>query len=132
MKVRCCFGIQTALTALLTAVIGCSSDESRSGLGASDAEIVDGALDTHTTKAVGAIVNVRDSAEGRVVRSYCTGTLIAPKLVLTAKHCARDPATGMGFAIGPIAMTDFASGEGPERVVLAERCETEPTITSSG
>lgn len=66
--------------------------------------------------AIGALVLYsRDPATGSWIDPFCTGTLIAPRTVLTSKYCAARfgsayPYARVGFAIGP-------NGMAPERVV---------------
>lgn len=67
-------------------------------------------------------------ADGRPVYTpFCTATLIAPRVVLTAKHCTLSKAR-YGFATGLHAATVLTIAEGPARVVPVERAEEESTI----
>ena len=70
---------------LLCLVVSCGPREAKPGLGRSASPIIHGVLDTGTTHdAVVALVTTDDAA-GLELR--CTGTLIAPNVVVTARHC---------------------------------------------
>lgn len=69
-----------------------------------DAPLIGGSADS--TRAVGAFVSSG--------RSFCTGTLIAPRVVVTAKHCTENMPADAAFAFG-------ADARAPERVVGIER-----------
>lgn len=82
------------------ALLACGGVESG---GESEAPIVGGRVDLSPRfRAVGALVHVE--ADG-TTREFCTGAVIGPRLVVTAKHCAiiENPATNVAFAIGPEA-----------------------------
>lgn len=70
---------------LLGAALGCSGNPPLSDEGTDRAPIVGGTADT-TSKAVFAI-SINDMA-------LCTGSLIAPNLVLTARHCVAPLSSG--------------------------------------
>ena len=75
-----------ASAALALAVAGCGTDAETTGspadIGISNAAIVGGAVDSTTTGAVGLALDFSGFFFG-----HCSGTLIAPNLVLTARHC---------------------------------------------
>ncbi len=84
----------------------CGGGES---VGGAEAEIVGGRpAPGQVFSSVGALVAVK----GRTVDPYCTGALITPRLVLTAKHCDLLKPTNApsAFAIGPDATR-------PERLI---------------
>jgi secreted trypsin-like serine protease len=69
---------------------------------AASSELIGGApADDAAYGAVGAIV----SAVAAPYRSFCTGTLIAPRAVVTAKHCTKDWPADARFALGADART---------------------------
>jgi len=68
------------LAALLAATVGCMAPTP--DLGARSEAIVDGTLDFNNHPAVVLLYNMRRG-------SQCTGTIVAPRAVLTAKHCVQ-------------------------------------------
>ena len=71
----------------LTAAVACGSNTENAPVGARDigtshAAIVGGEIDSTTTGAVGLAIDFPGIFFG-----HCSGTLIAPNLVLTARHC---------------------------------------------
>lgn len=56
--------------------------------------------------AIGALV----TSASAPFRSFCTATLVAPRVAVTAKHCTRDLEEGTRFALG-------ADARAPERLV---------------
>jgi len=98
-------------------------------MGAAESDILGGRADARTAPAVGSLVRIFPMANGEGYESFCTATLIAPKVVLTAKHCTLQANGKWGFATGAYATTDIVTGRGPDRFVAAERAEEESTIT---
>ena len=76
----------TAALALFSA-LGCGTNAGggapASGVGTVEGRIVNGAVDTTTTGVVGLAIDFT----GHFFFGHCSGTLIAPNLVLTARHC---------------------------------------------
>lgn len=73
-------GFSAALVGLLSACTGVQSGERG---GEAQAEIQGGSLDLADKSIVGVVVSLPEAN----LRRTCTGTLIAPNLVLTAQHC---------------------------------------------
>jgi hypothetical protein len=70
----------------LAALFGCGASADPAApltVGTSRADIVGGTVDSTTTGAVGLAIGF----PGHPVFGHCSGTLIAPNLVLTARHC---------------------------------------------
>lgn len=117
------------LAMMVLATLGCSGSSDSADGSDDGSEIIDGRPDTRTTAAIGALVEQFNLQNGPGYRAFCTATLIAPKLVLTAKHCREKAFGKWGFAMGEHANTEIATGRGPKRVVLADRFEEESTVT---
>ena len=97
---------------------------------ASDDDVVGGKIDTRTAPGVGALVEIFNGGDrGDLYRSFCTATLIAPKLAVTAKHCTQGARGAYGFTLGRYATTDLTSGNGPKVVSIVERAEEETSVT---
>ncbi|HWO23809.1 MAG TPA: trypsin-like serine protease [Kofleriaceae bacterium] len=114
--------------ALITGAAACASedpgdpgDPGDPDLGSTAAEIIGGfPVDSAELNAIGALG--ADLGEGVV--PFCTGTLIAPTRVLTAKHCvlAVPDGTPITFLIGPDARA-------PVRAVPVRGTAVEPTVS---
>lgn len=78
--------VASAFLLLSSAATGCTGPEAPVIEGRSDA-IVNGTLETQEP-AVVLVPTI--NAQGQV-ESICTGTLVAPNVVLTAKHCVQQP-----------------------------------------
>lgn len=108
--------------AALLACGGAFEDEGTDTLGAADQAIIAGAPATGAEyAAVGALVYYHPDAG--VLDVFCSGTLVAPKAITTARHCtpnidlARESGMVPAFAIGPdgfnpvavIPITDYVN-----------------------
>ena len=79
----------------LGALSGCAADAtSEEDVSSQSAAIIKGTVDsTGLFRNVGSLITQRPDA----IRSFCTGTLIAPKVVLTAAHCLAVVQPGAGL-----------------------------------
>jgi len=118
-------GIALAL-AMAPALVGCGNAGVAEPLGGEDLgqlaqPIIGGALDENTSGVVGLALDL-----GSRVAGHCSGTLIAPNLVLTARHC--------------VALTEATDAEGvvecgtakfktsfPARMLLASPAPVRPS-----
>lgn len=120
------FSTRTVLALLFSVVgsgiAGCAAhDEVEVAAGPAD-EII-GGVDAASVKldAIGSLV-----FDGK---SFCTGTLIAPTLVLTAKHCALqldDGTVGRNYLLTDVGSVSFAIGHdstAPRRAVTVKRTD---------
>lgn len=72
------------LLVLAAACAGPVGDDDARSLGRSESPVIDGAVDETTTAVVGMLTSQDDGDH------LCTGTLILPNLVLTARHCVAE------------------------------------------
>ena len=117
-------GLFALLVATGAATPACSSD-AHDDAATSDDALIDAPLDTNHKFAVGVcsgpLTGGATENEGLCLqpKTRCTGTLVAPTLVLTAQHCVRkiDYAEGGGFCDGQFGdpVTDA-----PVRVTLSD------------
>lgn len=119
------------LLLFFAAFLGCADDSSAAPDGAvTDQELVGGAAAKSAAyDAVGALVHA-ESAKGPPTVFFCTATLVAPDVVLTAKHCLTQDATG-GFtfldnADQPVYFTIGADALKPKRTIRLERAKVAP------
>jgi secreted trypsin-like serine protease len=102
---------------------GCASDSL--DLEATSEEVIGGMpAYSHSLDAVGALGSGYDTdGDGRsdAYDPFCTGTLIAPTVVLTAEHCIGRDMTNVAFLIG-------ARAHAPDRVVPALAAVAETSI----
>ena len=108
------FGVVALLgSALLSACAQLPADEQAQPLGESSQAIIGGAASTSSAyAAVGALVYYLP--EVGVLDVFCSGTLVAPKAITTARHCtpsidiANENGLIPAFAIGPDAFNPTA------------------------
>jgi V8-like Glu-specific endopeptidase len=101
---------------IASAVAGASCISTAEPLGSSAQAIIGGDADTTDT----AVVALLDVANG----SLCSGTLIAPSVVLTAGHCV------LGVAPSDLHVLVGASTSSPEQTVEVTSAVPYPTFTS--
>lgn len=118
-----------AVALALGSTLGCASNAEEEESGSDGSEIKGGKADARTAPAVGALVSVFPGVNGELFQAFCTATLIAPKLVVTAKHCTLQARGKWGFATGAFGTSDITTGRGPDRFVQADHAEEETTIT---
>lgn len=106
-------GAAILMSALLSACAQSAGEEQSEALGESEQAIIGGAPATSTAyAAVGALVYYHPDAG--VLDVFCSGTLVAPKAITTARHCtpsidlARESGMVAAFAIGPDAFNPTA------------------------
>ena len=118
---------------VVAAVAACGAPSTSSTSAERDSDLIGGVATTSAElDAVGAIIleGSLNSGYGTEKSVLCSGTLIAPRLVLTAKHCAvRDPEQPNDpeqfyLDTNPIYFAIGADARSPKRMVRAESVET--------
>jgi hypothetical protein len=116
-------GFLFAATAALAA--GCADGGDLDNLEETSEEVIGGVpAYSHSLDAVGALGSHYDTDGDGLPDAYypfCTGTLIAPTVVLTAEHCIGSNMSGVSFLIG-------ANAHAPDRVVPVLAAVAETTI----
>jgi hypothetical protein len=93
-----------ALVALIgVGSFGCAADPWVEETGSSTKEIIGGAVDTAHPAVVAVLTDMADGSAG-----ICTGTVIAPDVVLTAAHCVVPPNVGWHVLFGTSTSTPGA------------------------
>lgn len=112
--------VASSLVAILFAAnSGCGTSPPAPEVGASTDAIVDGERTSNDEPAVVAVLNR--------FGGLCTGTLIAPRVVLTAKHCVQNPG-----ASGPNAPSAFIIGIGDNINRLTQTFGATDVVTTPG
>lgn len=93
-------------------------------LGQSEQSVIGGEMDRETSGVVALALEL-----GRSVAGYCSGTLIAPNLVLTARHCVALTDEGETEGLVDCDETRFTRAL-PARRILASSAAERPTSAS--
>lgn len=109
-----------------TLVFGCAAPPDEAPASASEDALVNAPLDTKNPWAVGVCASEPNTdptkgALGACVEkgTRCTGSLVAPNLVLTARHCVFEPDYAQATSFCDGARWGAARGAGKVRVTLA-------------
>jgi V8-like Glu-specific endopeptidase len=97
--------LRLSALAVALGLIACSASGADEPVGASTQSIADGDLDV-THESVFALVT-HHGQEG----ALCTGTLIAPNLILTARHCVSETGAHENVVCGDAAFTSTIPGD---------------------
>lgn len=117
-------GLAACVTVAASAACSAPSDPVASSADSRDDDII-GGVDAKSAKldAVGSLLLDANGAKS----AFCTGTLIAPTIVLTAKHCTTqlaDPATGavekLFTQLGTVSFAIGSDSTAPKREVKAK------------
>lgn len=94
-------GRAASVVALACEVSGCVADAPERALATRAAPIIAGAPDTTSRSAVALVQNVGPCGAPSL-EIFCSGVLVAPRVVLTAAHCLEDvPTTAIEIFFGP-------------------------------
>ncbi len=122
----CSWRVRTAWPAGLTAsgalLIGCgaaSSDPGSQPLGEQRQSIVEGYVDEVTSGVVG--LGVFEA--NHFFAGNCSGSLIAPNLVLTARHCIAQSDYGPNASDVICGETEFEDNRAPQNIVVSPETE---------
>ncbi len=115
--------VSLSLCSLALSLAGCEADDGT--LDSEESDII-GGVDAKSAK-LDAIGTVGTKDYEGAYSYFCTATLIAPKVVLTAKHCATyDPTERPRIESEEIFFATGADSRAPKQIVRAERVLLSP------
>jgi MYXO-CTERM domain-containing protein len=97
--------LRLSTLAVALGLVACSAAGADEPLGTSEAPIAYGALD-ETHESVFALITHHEESG-----ALCTGTLIAPNLILTARHCVSEGGAHENIVCGDSEFTDTIAGD---------------------
>lgn len=129
-------GEHSALFAIFLA--GCAAEASLADGASADGAVTDdeliggAAAKSASYDAVGAFVHGDTSRPDAAPVFFCTGTLVAPDIVLTAKHCVTQDATGASTFLAdtehPIFFTVGPDASRPRRTIAVKSTKVAPVV----
>ncbi|NOU32573.1 MAG: trypsin-like serine protease [Polyangiaceae bacterium] len=110
-----------------TVACGAAADEDAAP--SADDDIVGGTAEAKTSPAIGALASVFPTGADDAYDAFCTATLVAPQVVVTAEHCCLGaPGGKLAFVRGLHGSTDLSEGTGPDSAIEVLSCEGEPSV----